>query len=104
MPSRNPGFLSQDFEPVVLHKRPLKSQDLRDPKAVNQALRTGAQVQTIKKSDAGLNKKSSVAAPVVNARKLGEAEEPAALGKVSVEVRQAIQKARIQKKMSGAGM
>ncbi|GAA0185529.1 hypothetical protein Leryth_018515 [Lithospermum erythrorhizon] len=103
MPSRNPGAMSQDWEPIVLHKRPLKSHDLRDPKAINQALRSGAQVQTIKKHDGGSNKKSAAAtAPVVNTRKLDEAEEPAALGKVSVEVRQAIQKARIEKKMSQA--
>jgi putative transcription factor len=55
---------------VVLYKSKTKSRDLRDPKAVNQALRVGAPVQTIRKVDAGSNKK---AAPVVNARKLDEA-------------------------------
>lgn len=92
--------MTQDWEPVVLHKSRPKAQDLRDPKVVNQALRSGGQVQTVKKSDGGLNKKPPVT--VVNARKLDEAEEPAALGKVGVEVRQAIQKARIEKKMSQA--
>ncbi|CAI9766048.1 unnamed protein product [Fraxinus pennsylvanica] len=100
MPNRNPGAVAQDWEPVVLHKARPKAQDLRDPKAVNQALRTGGQVQTIKKFDAGSNKKH--VATDLNARKLDEAAEPAALERVSVEVRQAIQKARIAKKMSQA--
>ncbi|XAR53319.1 hypothetical protein NMG60_11021840 [Bertholletia excelsa] len=98
MPSRNPGTMSQDWEPVVLHKTRSKAQELRDPKAVNQALRSGGQVQTVKKFDAGSNKKAPATA--VNARKLDEVEEPAALGKVSVEVRQA----RIEKKMSQADL
>ncbi|KAL2555065.1 Multiprotein-bridging factor 1c [Forsythia ovata] len=100
MPSRNPGAMAQDWEPVVLHKARAKAHDLRDPKAVNQALRTGGQVQTIKKFDAGLNKKPG--ATDLNAKKLDEAAEPAALERVPIEVRQAIQKARISKKMSQA--
>ncbi|XP_060186036.1 multiprotein-bridging factor 1c [Lycium barbarum] len=102
MPMRSTGGLKQEWEPVVLHKPKTKAQDLRDPKAVNQALRTGAQVQTVKKFDAGLNKKAAAAA--VNARKLDEAAEPAALEKVPVDVRQAIHKARIEKKMSQADL
>ncbi|KAL3535765.1 hypothetical protein ACH5RR_004226 [Cinchona calisaya] len=101
MPSRFPGASKQEWEPVVLQKPRPKAQDLRDPKVVNQALRTGGQVQTIKKAEAGSNKKTS-ASTAVNARKLDEAEEPAALDRVSTEVRQAIQKARIDKKMSQA--
>ncbi|KDP33651.1 hypothetical protein JCGZ_07222 [Jatropha curcas] len=97
MPSRTTGAIAQDWEPVVLRKSKTKAQDLRDPKAVNQALRSGVPVQTIKKSEGGSNKK---AAPVVNARKLDEGTEPAALDRVSPEVRQAIQKARLEKKMS----
>lgn len=101
MTNRFSGLVTQDWEPVVLHKSKPKAQDLRDPKAVNQALRSGGQVQTVKKSTGGLNKKSA-AAPVVDARKLDEAAEPASLDRVSAEVRQAIQKARIEKKMSQA--
>lgn len=84
---------------MVLNKPRTKAHDLRDPKVVNQALRSGVPIQTIRKADAGSNKK---AAPVVNARKLDEAAEPAALDRVSTEVRQAIQKARLQRKMSQA--
>ncbi|KAI9128988.1 hypothetical protein K1719_000471 [Acacia pycnantha] len=96
MPSRSTGTITQDWEPVVLHKNRPKAQDLRNPKAVNQALRSGAEVQTIKKHDAGSNKKT---APVVYARKLDEEIEPAALEKVSPEVRMVIQKVRLEKKM-----
>lgn len=103
MPSRFPGAMTQDWEPVVLHKSKTRRQDLRDPKAVNQALRSGAAVHTIKKFDAGSNKKgSSAAAPVVNARKLDEGTEPAALERVALDVRHAIQKARLEKRMSQA--
>ncbi|KAK7861352.1 multiprotein-bridging factor 1c [Quercus suber] len=42
------------------------------------------------------------AASVVKAKKLEEAAEPAALDRVSTEVKQLIQKARLEKKMSQA--
>ena len=100
MPSRYTGAITQDWEPVVLNKSKPKAHDLRDPKAVNEALRSGAAVQTVKKFDAGFNKKS--AAPVVNTRKLDEGTEPAALDRVAPEVRQSIQRARLEKKMSQA--
>ncbi|KAI4380417.1 hypothetical protein MLD38_006612 [Melastoma candidum] len=102
MPSRYPGAINQDWDAVVLRKSNPKSQELRGPKAVNQALRSGAPVQTIKKFDAGSNKKSSAAAPAVNPRKLDEGTEPAALDRVPPEVRLALQKARLEKKMSQA--
>ncbi|KAK9995279.1 hypothetical protein SO802_019965 [Lithocarpus litseifolius] len=53
--------------------------------------------RTMKKVEAGSNKK---AAPVVNAKKLNQAAELAALDRVSMEVKQLIQKARLEKKMS----
>ncbi|KVH87736.1 multiprotein-bridging factor 1c-like [Cynara cardunculus var. scolymus] len=74
MPTRTTRSVSQDWEPIVLHKSRPKSEVLRDPKAVNQALRSRA--------------------------KLDEVAEPATLGRVSPEVRQLIQKARIDKKIS----
>ncbi|KAL5975146.1 Multiprotein-bridging factor 1c [Asimina triloba] len=100
MPSRYPGGMSQDWEPVVLHKPKPKSQELRHPKAVNQALGAGATVLTVKKAEAGANKRG--AGPAMNARKLDEETEPGSLARVSAEVRQAIQKARLAKKMSQA--
>lgn len=101
MPTRSTGTITQDWEPVVLHKSKPKAQDLKNPKAVNQALRSGAEVVTVKKFDAGSNHKKS-SGPVVYARKLDVLTEPAALERVGGEVRHAIQKARLEKKMSQA--
>ncbi|GJR35475.1 multiprotein-bridging factor 1c [Tanacetum coccineum] len=101
MPTRPMGAMSQECEPVVLHKsKPKLSQTLRDTKSINQALRAGAQVEIIKKHDGGTNKKGPGTA--IYARKLDEAEEPAAIERVGAEVRQMIQKARIEKKLSQA--
>eukprot|EP01018_Ginkgo_biloba_P024046 Gb_25036 [translate_table: standard] len=99
MPNRSSGPISQDWEPVVLHRRPQKASEARDTKAVNAAIRAGAQVQSVKKFDGGQNKK---VAPSLNARKLEEETEPASLQKVSTEVRHAIQKARLDQKLSQA--
>lgn len=105
MPSRYPGAVTQDWEPVVLHKSKQKSHDLRDPKAVNAALRSGVAVQTVKKFDAGSNKKGkSTAAAVINTKKLEEETEPSAIDRVRTEVRVTIQKARLEKKMSQADL
>ncbi|KAJ0960383.1 hypothetical protein J5N97_001800 [Dioscorea zingiberensis] len=101
MPSRFQGsFQPQDWDPVVLSKRKPRSRELKDPKAVNQALRAGAAVEAVKKHDAG--SKSSTSGPVMYARKLDEQTEPAGFEKVAPEVRAAIQKARLAKKMSQA--
>ncbi|KAH0448101.1 hypothetical protein IEQ34_021901 [Dendrobium chrysotoxum] len=104
MPVRPTGNITQDWDPVVLTRRKPKSADLKDPKVVNNAIRSGAEIETVKKFDAGSNKKGSSAAsqPAMNARKLDEQTEPAALDRVSVDLRLAIQKARLDKKMSQA--
>ncbi|CAN6216452.1 unnamed protein product [Urochloa humidicola] len=90
------GNITQDWEPVVLRRSKPKAADLKSAKAVNQALRSGAAVETVRKSAAGTNKHPSAAA-VAPARKLDETTEPAA-----VEVRAAIQKARVAKGWSQA--
>ncbi|KAL5697257.1 Multiprotein-bridging factor 1c [Ranunculus cassubicifolius] len=101
MPVR-PGLpLSQDWEPVVLRRSRPKAQQLRAPSAVNQALRSGADVRTVKKIDAGSNKNTM---PLMDARKLEQAAEPSSLGRISSEVKQAIQKARVEKKLSQADL
>nr|WOJ41581.1 MBF1c [Lilium longiflorum] len=101
MPSRSAGPITQDWDPVVVSRRKPKAADSKDPRVVNQALRAGAVVETVKKHDAGHNKKIS-AAPAVYARKLDEQTEPAALDRVVAEVRLSIQKARLAKKMGQA--
>lgn len=93
------GNITQDWEPVVLRRTKPKAADLKSSKAVNQALRSGAAVETVRKSAAGMNKHSAAVAP---ARKLDETTEPAAVERVAVEVRAAIQKARVAKGWSQA--
>ena len=100
MPTRSTGAITQDWDPIVLHRAKPKAQDLRNPKAINQALRSGAVGLTVKKFYAGSNRKAG--GPAVNVRKLEERTEPAALDRVAGEVRHAIQKARLEKKMSQA--
>lgn len=43
------GPLTQDWEPVVLRKKPLNSAAKKDEKAVNAARRSGAEIETVKK-------------------------------------------------------
>jgi putative transcription factor len=98
MPSRGAIPIAQDWTPVVIHKRQPKSSDLRDPKAVNAALRSGAEIQVTKKIDGGKNQKTPATA--INARKLDQETEPLTFEKVAPEVKQAIQKARLEKKLT----
>jgi putative transcription factor len=101
MSARQVGPITQDWTPVVVHKRPVKGADARDPKVIAAAIRAGAEVQTVRKFDAGSNKKQS-GAPSLNTRKLDEETEPAALERVSLEVKHRIQKARLDKKLTQA--
>ena len=100
MPARTAGPLSQDWAPVVVHKRPAKAAEARDPKTIAAAIRAGADVQTVRKFDAGSNKKQS--SPSLNTRKLDEEHEAVALERVSSEVKHRIQKARLDKKLTQA--
>ncbi|KAL6603872.1 hypothetical protein ACP70R_044233 [Stipagrostis hirtigluma subsp. patula] len=95
------GNVTQDWEPVVVRRTKTKAADLKSTKAVNQALRSGAPVETVRKAAAGTNKHASAAA-AAPARKLDETTEPAAVERVAAEVRAAIQKARVAKGWSQA--
>ena len=99
---RMSGNITQDWEPVVLRRTKTKAADLKSAKAVNQALRSGAPVETVRKAAAGTNKKASAAAVAAPARKLDETTEPAGLERVAGEVRAVIQKARVAKGWSQA--
>ncbi|KAK1611159.1 hypothetical protein QYE76_034832 [Lolium multiflorum] len=97
---RMSGNITQDWEPVVLRRAKPKAADLKSARAVNQALRSGAPVETVRKAAAGTNRKAAAAeAP---ARKLDEPTEPAALDRVAGEVRAVIQRARVAKGWSQA--
>lgn len=97
------GNITQDWEPLVLRRTKPKAADLKSTRAVNQAMRTGAPVETVRKAAAGTNKAAAGAAgAAAPARKLDESTEPAGLGRVGAEVRGAIQKARVAKGWSQA--
>ena len=101
MPSRPSAPISQDWMPVIVNKRrPQKASDGSKAKVVKAAIRAGEKVETIKKFDGGCNKKKNEAP--VNSRKLEGETEVGALKKVSAEVRQPIQKARLENKLSQA--
>lgn len=100
MPTGMGGPPRQDWEPIVLQKRGQKASESRDPKAVNEALRSGAAVESVKKHNAGSNKGDP--GPGLNARKLEEDTEGGEHEKVSTDVKVAIQKARLAAKLSQA--
>ncbi|KAG6484591.1 hypothetical protein ZIOFF_053112 [Zingiber officinale] len=68
------GPISQDWEPVVLRKKAPTAAAKKDEKAVNAARRSGAEIETIKKFNAGSNKASS-SSTSLNTRKLDEETE-----------------------------
>eukprot|EP00898_Chlorokybus_atmophyticus_P009287 jgi/Chlat1/989/Chrsp108S00043 len=95
------SWLGQDWEPVVVRKKQQTSAARQDEKAVNAARRTGGQVETMKKFNAGANK-SSTATPQLNTRKLDEETEALAHERVSSDLKKAIMAARLEKKLTQA--
>ncbi|XP_057774794.1 uncharacterized protein LOC130993774 [Salvia miltiorrhiza] len=69
----HPG-ISQDWEPVVIRKKAPTSAARKDEKAVNAVRRVGAEIETVKKSNAGTNKAAS-SSTSLNTRKLDEDSE-----------------------------
>eukprot|EP01018_Ginkgo_biloba_P024041 Gb_25033 [translate_table: standard] len=101
MPSRAGAPITQDWEPIVIHKHKQKQREKGQGKesGVNAAIRAGAQVERIKKFDGGQNKASKFS---VNVRKVEAETEAYSLGKVCADVRHAIQKARLDRKLTQA--
>eukprot|EP00899_Mesostigma_viride_P025805 jgi/Mesvir1/6409/Mv19501-RA.1 len=93
--------MQQDWEPVVFRKNAPTAAASKDAKAVNDARRMGAQVDTVKKFNAGSNK-ASTASPGLNTKKLEEDTENLSHEKVSTELKKEIQKARLAKKLTQA--
>eukprot|EP00191_Tetraselmis_sp_GSL018_P004193 CAMPEP_0177610476 /NCGR_PEP_ID=MMETSP0419_2-20121207/19802_1 /TAXON_ID=582737 /ORGANISM="Tetraselmis sp., Strain GSL018" /LENGTH=119 /DNA_ID=CAMNT_0019105789 /DNA_START=204 /DNA_END=563 /DNA_ORIENTATION=- len=91
------AYQGQDWDTVVLRKKPVSSGQQKSSSAVNQARRSGAEVETIKKHNAGTNTKSGL-----NAAKLERETEELAHEKVSTELKKQIQQARLAKKMTQA--
>uniref|UniRef100_A0A1D1Z2M5 Multiprotein-bridging factor 1a n=1 Tax=Anthurium amnicola TaxID=1678845 RepID=A0A1D1Z2M5_9ARAE len=93
------GPLTQDWEPVVLRKKAPTAAARKDEKAVNAARRSGAEIETIKKSNAGTNKAAS-SSTSLNTRKLDEETEILTHEKVSMELKKNIMQARMDKKLT----
>ncbi|KAI3961411.1 hypothetical protein MKX01_000541 [Papaver californicum] len=92
------GF-TQDWEPVVIRKKAPTSAAKKDEKAVNAARRSGAEIETVKKSTAGTNKAAS-SGTSLNTRKLDEETEVLAHERVPSELKKNIMQARLDKKMT----
>ncbi|KAK1258639.1 Multiprotein-bridging factor 1b [Acorus gramineus] len=93
------GPLTQDWEPVVVRKKAPTSAAKRDEKAVNAARRTGAEIETVKKSNAGSNKAAS-SSTSLNTRKLDEETENLTHDRVPLELKKSIMQARMDKKLT----
>ncbi|TXG66716.1 hypothetical protein EZV62_007991 [Acer yangbiense] len=113
------GPISQDWEPVVIRKKAPTAAAKKDEKFVNAARRSGAEIETLKKSNAGTNKAAS-SSTSLNTRKLDEDSETLSLilpcascksldyleeladDRVPTELKKAIMQARMDKKFTQA--
>eukprot|EP00270_Netrium_digitus_P009244 TRINITY_DN2805_c0_g1_i1.p1 TRINITY_DN2805_c0_g1~~TRINITY_DN2805_c0_g1_i1.p1 ORF type:complete len:140 (-),score=30.99 TRINITY_DN2805_c0_g1_i1:162-581(-) len=89
----------QDWEPVVVRKKAPTAAANKDEKAVNEARRAGAAIETVKKYSAGQNK---VSVTTLNTKKLADETEVLAHERVSSELKKEIMKARLDKKLTQA--
>ncbi|XP_077227959.1 multiprotein-bridging factor 1a-like [Tasmannia lanceolata] len=93
------GPVTQDWEPVVIRKKAPNSAAKKDEKAVNAARRSGAEIETIRKSTAGTNKAAS-SSTTLNTRKLDDETENLAHERVPTELKKNIMQARMDKKFT----
>merc|ERR1711972_820047 len=91
---------TSDWAPVILTKTAPKGKAAKSSSAVNVARRSGAEVETTQKVNAGGNK--SAHSQVPNAAKLDENGETFRHATVSHDFKMALQQARLAKKMSQA--
>eukprot|EP00252_Welwitschia_mirabilis_P007058 TRINITY_DN180_c0_g2_i1.p1 TRINITY_DN180_c0_g2~~TRINITY_DN180_c0_g2_i1.p1 ORF type:complete len:143 (-),score=23.71 TRINITY_DN180_c0_g2_i1:387-815(-) len=95
------GPISQDWEPVVIRKKPLNSAAKKDEKAVNAARRAGGPIETVKKYNAGSNKAPS-SSTSLNTKKLDDETEVLSHERVSSGLKKNIMEARLNKKLTQA--
>lgn len=95
------SFITQDWEPVVVRKKAPTTAAKKDAKAVNEAMRSGGQVETVKKFTAGQNK-SGTAGPSLNTKRLDDETDVLAHERVSADLKMNIMKARLEKKWTQA--
>eukprot|EP01023_Acetabularia_acetabulum_P052984 TRINITY_DN58_c0_g1_i4.p2 TRINITY_DN58_c0_g1~~TRINITY_DN58_c0_g1_i4.p2 ORF type:complete len:160 (-),score=26.25 TRINITY_DN58_c0_g1_i4:911-1390(-) len=94
------NFSGQDWEPVVIRKKPQKAAQQNSQQAVNTARRTGGSVETVKKFAAGSNASHGSTGTGQSARKLEEETDNFHHDRVSSDLKKAILTARLAKKMS----
>ncbi|KAG1662196.1 hypothetical protein FOA52_015822 [Chlamydomonas sp. UWO 241] len=90
----------QDWEPVIIRKKPAAGSSMKDEQAVNAARRTGGEVDTTKKFGAGQNKGGGVAGAA--AARIDNETEDFHHEKVSSNLKTQIVQARTAKKMTQA--
>eukprot|EP00850_Spirogloea_muscicola_P005804 SM000027S09585 [mRNA] locus=s27:129364:130548:- [translate_table: standard] len=95
------SHIIQDWEPVVIRKKAPNAAAKKDEKAVNEARRSGAEIETIKKFTAATNK-SATSTPGLNTKKLDEDSENLTHERISSELKTNIMKARLDKKWTQA--
>ncbi|KAG7011997.1 Multiprotein-bridging factor 1b [Cucurbita argyrosperma subsp. argyrosperma] len=91
--------ISQDWEPIVIRKKAPNAAAKKDEKAVNAARRAGAEIETLRKSNAGTNKAAS-SSTSLNTRKLDDETENLTHDRVPTELKKAIMQARTEKKLT----
>mmetsp|Transcript_39025 Transcript_39025/g.47241 ORF Transcript_39025/g.47241 Transcript_39025/m.47241 type:complete len:139 (-) Transcript_39025:342-758(-) len=91
----------QDFNDVVIRKNRPSSAASRKPGAVNQALRSGGQVETVKKYGAGGNSQRSAAK---NTARIDDETEELTHERVSTDLKKLIIQGRTAKKMTQAAL
>ncbi|KAH7842888.1 hypothetical protein Vadar_010974 [Vaccinium darrowii] len=95
------GPISQDWEPVVIRKKAPTAAARKDEKAVNAARRAGAEIETLRKANAGSNKAAS-SGTSLNTRKLDDETENLSHDRVPTELKKSIMQARLDKKLTQA--
>ncbi|KAJ4768019.1 Multiprotein-bridging factor 1 [Rhynchospora pubera] len=95
------GPITQDWEPVVIRKKAPNAAARKDEKAVNAARRAGAEIEALKKFNAGTNKAAS-SSTSLNTKKLDDETENLTHERVPTELKKAIMQARLDKKLTQA--
>lgn len=93
---------AQDWEPVIIRKKKPTGADSKDAAAVNAARRTGAEVDTIKKFNAGANKPGTQTTSGKSATKIEAETEDFHHEHVSSDLKKQIVQARTAKKLTQA--
>ncbi|KAG2577623.1 hypothetical protein PVAP13_6NG165700 [Panicum virgatum] len=95
------GPIRQDWEPVVVRKKAPTAAAKKDEKAVNAARRSGAEIDTMKKYNAGTNKAAS-SGTSFNTKRLDDDTENLAHERVPSDLKKNLMQARLDKKMTQA--